>query len=250
MINLIKTPCLPKGNVKHCLIGEKYTDEIKELKELGINCLTLKQNFLLQDEINNHADILAYNFGNGQVLVNNGSIGEDILKKIGTEPIFYSSQITSPYPYDIPLNVAFTGKHIICNTKYVAKEILDSAVSGNIELIDTKQGYSKCNLCIVGENAVITEDKGLAHLLKFYQYDVLLISSGDIHLSDNHYGFMGGASCKVSADRMYFSGDLSQHIDYTKITEFLNKYNVEPIFNKSRRLTDFGGVIQLTEEIY
>lgn len=248
MINLIKTPCLPEGNVRHCLIGEKYIDEIKELKELGIECMQLKENKLIDDEINNHADIHAFSYGSGHILLNNGLIGEDELKRIGIAPVFYNKPISSPYPEDIPLNVAFTGKHIICNSKFTAKEILDFAKENDIEIIHTKQGYSKCNLCIVSDNAVITEDKGLTCLLKNYQYNVLLISSGDICLSDMHYGFIGGASCKISPDKMYFSGDLSSHTDFKRIIEFLDLYNVKPIFNKSRKLTDFGGIIQLTEE--
>lgn len=249
MIHLIKTPCLPERTVKHCLIGSKYINEIKELSSLGIECLFMKTNKLLDDEINNHVDILAFNFGNGQVLLNKDSVGEDELENLHITPIIYQNKICSPYPEDIPLNVAFTGKHIICNRKYTAKEIIDFAKSNNFEIINTRQGYSKCNLCIINENAVITEDSGLACLLKKYQYDVLLISCGDIYLSDTHYGFLGGASCKISPDTMYFSGDLSRHKDYVSIINFLNRYNVKPIYNKSRRLTDFGGIIQLTEKI-
>lgn len=250
MNNLIKTPCLPNGTVKHCLIGGKYINEINELKGLGIECLTLSPNPLLEEEINNHADILCFNFGNGQVLLNKDVTGEEELKKIGIEPVIYSNKISSPYPNDIPLNVAFSGKHIICNSNHTAKEIIDFADKNNIEILNTRQGYSKCNLCIVSDNAVITEDKGLACLLKNYQYNVLLISSGDILLSDTHYGFLGGASCKVSNDKMYFSGDLSKHKDYESIVRFLELYNIEPIYNKSRKLTDFGGIIQLTEKIH
>lgn len=249
MIRLIKTPSLPEATVKHCLIGSKYIDEIKELNNLGVECLLLKTNQLLEDEINNHADILAFNFGNGQVLLNNGSIGENDLGNLHITPIIYKNKICSPYPGDIPLNVAFTGKHIICNQLYTAKEIVDFAKCNDFEIINTSQGYSKCNLCIINENAVITEDRGLASLLKKYQYDVLLISCGDIYLSDIHYGFLGGASCMVSADTIYFSGDLSQHRDYDRIISFLNHYNIKPVYNKLRRLTDFGGIIQLTEDL-
>lgn len=245
----IKTPCLPKCDIKHCLIGERYTDEIRELNELGIKCITLNKNPLLDDEISCHADMNAFNFGNGQVLLSRGLTGESELKKIGLEPVISTSEISSPYPNDIPLNVALTGKHIICNSAYTAKEIIDFTKSNNVEIINTKQGYSKCNLCIVNENAVITEDNGLAYLLNNCQYNVLLISSGDIYLSDAHYGFLGGASCKISYDKMYFSGDLSKHRDYESIVNFLELYNVKPIYNKARRLTDFGGIIQLTEKI-
>lgn len=248
MINIIQTPILPKDSVKHCLIGEKYIDEINELTALGVQCLSLRKNNLLDEEINCHADILAFNFGNGKTLINNGAIGEEELNKIGITAVFSNNIISSPYPNDILLNVAFTGRHIICNSIYTSKDIIDYTKLNNIEIIHTKQGYSKCNLCVVSENAVITEDKGLACLLKKYQFNVLLISSGDIYLSDKHYGFIGGASCKISADKMYFSGDLSQHQDYKEIIKFLELYNVKPVYNKSRKLTDFGGIIQLTEK--
>lgn len=249
MKSLIKTPCLPSGELFECLIGESYTEEIKELREFGIKCIPLKENFLLEKEISCHADILAFNFGNGQVLLNKGSAGENELIKAGVTPVYYNKEISSPYPNDIHLNVAYTGRHIICNSKYTAREIPEFAEKNDIEIISTKQGYSKCNLCIVKENAVITEDSGLAYLLKKYQYNVLHISSGDIYLSDAHYGFLGGASCKLSPDKIYFSGDLSAHKDYERIMDFLDSFNVKPIYNKSRRLTDFGGIIQLTEKI-
>ena len=248
MTRLIKTPCLPSGVVLNCLIGECYTEEIKELTERGIECITLKKNPLLEEEISVHADILSFNFGNGQVLLNKNSIGENELKKSGIAPIYYNNQIGSPYPNDITLNVAYNGRHIICNSKYTAKEIIEFADINNIKIINTKQGYSKCNLCILNDQAVITEDSALACLLKNYQYDVLLISTGDIYLSDIHYGFLGGASCKLSEDEMYFSGDLSSHKDFERIIEFLDLYNIKPIYNKTRRLTDFGGIIQLTEK--
>lgn len=250
MSSIIKTPCLPENQVEYCLIGESYIDEINELTELGIECLTLNKNYLLDDEVSCHADMLSFNFGNGQVLINMDSIGEGELKNIGIEPVFYKNKIRSPYPEDIPLNVSFTGKHIICNSAYTAKEIIDFSNKNNIEIITTKQGYSKCNLCIVSDNAVITEDRGLACLLKNYQYHVLLISSGDIYLSDTHYGFLGGASCKIAPDKMYFSGDLNKHRDYESIVNFLNLYNVKPIYSKSRKLTDFGSIIQLTEKTH
>ena len=249
MIRPIKTPCLPSGELFQCLIGERCSEEIKELTELGVECISLRKSPLLEEEISCHADILSFNFGNGQVLLNKGAIGENELKKAGTTPIFYSEEVCSPYPNDISLNVAYTGKHIICNSKHTAREIIEFAETNNIEIINTKQGYSKCNLCIVSDNAVITEDEGLASLLNICQYNVLLISKGDICLSDAHYGFLGGASCKLSPDKMYFSGDLSSHKDYKRIVEFLDAYNVKPIYNKSRKLTDFGGIIQLTEKI-
>lgn len=248
MTELITTPNLPQNAVRDCLIGEKYTEEINELSQLGINCLRLKESPDLETEISSHADILSFNFGNGQTLINKGSIGEEDLLNIGITPIIFNRNISSPYPNDIPLNVAFIGNNLICNVKYAAKEILNFAADKSINIINTNQGYSRCNLCIINDQAVITEDKGLSFLLNFYQFDVLNVSAGDVYLSDAHHGFLGGASCKLSEEEIFFSGNIENHRDYDKIIKFLNKYHVKPIYNKNRILRDFGGIIQLTEE--
>lgn len=248
MIKLISTPNLPISKVKHCLIGEKNADEISELSDLGVICIGLKENSELENEINSHADILSFNFGSGQVLVNKESIGEGELEKAGINRVLYSGSISSPYPKDVSLNVAFIGKNIICNIKHTDRRIIEFAKKRNFNLIDTNQGYARCNICIVTENAVITEDSGLETLLKKYQIDVLKISYGDVNLSEKHYGFLGGASCKISKEAIYFSGNLEMHSDYDKIIKFLNKHHIKPIYNRNRNLRDFGGIIQLTEE--
>ena len=71
------------------------------------------------------------------------------------------------------------------------------------------------------------------------------ISKGHIYLSDSHYGFIGGASGKLSDNEIYFSGDISSHPDYDIITDFLDKYHIKPVFNRNRRLNDFGGFIKV-----
>ncbi len=245
---IVQAPNLPHNQLKHCLIGSKYTEEISELQRLGVTCIPLVKNTALDNEINNHADILCCNLGNGEILVNHNSIGESKLKEIGYMPIFINN-IKSPYPYDISINCAVICNKFICNKAHTNAYIKEFIAKNNCDLIHTNQGYSRCNLCIVNANAIITEDSGLASLLKKYQFDVLEITAGDVYLSDKHYGFLGGATGKLSESEIYFSGDLSAHKDYNQIIAFLNKHNVKAVFNKNRKLSDFGGFIQLTEKV-
>lgn len=248
---LIKNPNLPQKRLVHCLVGKNNTDEIKELSELGVKCITLNPKLDLDAEISNHADIYAFNCGDGKIL-----IATDFTRKAGENcelpsELFsfsaVSSNIRSPYPEDVALNAALLQNKLFCNTKYVAPEILSYAKVKAISVIHTNQGYSRCSMCIVSENAVITEDCGLAKLLKKYQIDVLTVRQGDVKLSEKHSGFLGGASAKLSKDIIYFGGNLKEHRDYTEIAAFLNKHHVKPVFNTNRTLTDFGGIIQLTE---
>ena len=229
---------------KRCLIGSKYTEEIKELNDLGIETILLPLNKNLDEEINNHADILSFKLNNDKLIIDSNAVGE-INSKLKEYECIACCNISSPYPADVKLNIAKIGNRIICNTKYVSEIVMQYAEKNNQEIVHTAQGYTKCSLCILSDNAVITEDVSLSSLLKKYQIDVLTIKPGYVTLSDKHFGFIGGAACMISDKEMYFSGNISLHPDYCKIIEFLNKYGVKPVFNKNRVLRDFGGLIML-----
>lgn len=241
---IMNTPLLPNNRIKSCIIGERYYNEIKELTHLGINCITIPENKSLHNEISCHADILAFNCGNSQILAEKTIAGE-LQGKITGYDVISVDEITSPYPNDIGLNVFFDGKRLFGNSKFIKREIIDFCNENNIEIIHTNQGYTKCSICAVSDNAVITEDDGLAYLLKNYQYDVLKIEKGFVALSDEHYGFIGGASALISDKEIYVSGDISKHPNYREIKTFTDKYNISLIYNKNRPLTDFGGIINI-----
>lgn len=144
------------------------------------------------------------------------------------------------------LNCALIGKRLLCNEKYLAPEIRAFCETENIQILHTNQGYSKCSVCILDDNAVITDCSSIACLLKNCQIDVLEVKPGYVVLSDKHYGFIGGASGKLNEHQIYFSGDISKHPDFEAINRFLKKHGFEPVFNKNRPLNDFGGFINLS----
>lgn len=230
--------------IKKCLIGAKYTEEAQEFKELGIDVITLPLSPLLDEEINNHADMLSFNCNN-EFLIADKHIKGELDRLLPGVKTVECNDIASPYPNDVRLNATLLGNRLICNKQYTSKELLQWAQNNSIEVISTKQGYCKCNLCVLNNSAVITEDDSLAYLLKIYQINVLKISKGYVSLSDKHYGFIGGASAKISETEIYFSGDLSTHPDYDEMCEFMNQYNISPIFNKNRKLNDFGGIVSI-----
>ncbi len=230
--------------IKKCLIGAKYTEETNELNKLGIETVAIPESPDLDEEINNHADILAFKLSDKKLIISSSIIGE-LTDKLKGYDLFSCNDIHSPYPSDVKLNCALIGNYFVCNTSTVSPILLDWAKKQNYTIISTKQGYTKCNLCILNNTAVITEDKGLSSLLKKYQIDVLEIHPGYINLSEKHYGFIGGASMRISDTEIYFSGDISLHPDFNEIIYFLNKYNFNAIYNSNRPLRDFGGFIPI-----
>ena len=244
LLSNMNTPFLPKNRISSCIIGECYYNEINELTDLGINCITFPKNPKLDDEVSCHGDINVFNCGNGDIIAESNIAGE--LQRILTDyNVIPAGEIRSPYPEDICLNAYLDTKRLFCNSKYLNPQLKRFCDENNIEIIHTNQGYTKCSICAVSDNAVITEDDGLPSLLKICQYNVLKISKGFVGLSDRHYGFIGGATAKISDSELYVSGDVSAHPDYSLIKAFCDNYGVSLIFNKNRPLTDFGGLISI-----
>ncbi len=241
---IMKTPILPETRIKACIIGEGNYNEINELTDLGIKCITFSKSSVLDNEISGHADIIIFNCGNGNILAQSSVAGE-LQSKLTNYNVIPVNGIQSPYPKDIGLNALFDGRRLFCNSKYVNEELKSFCIENNIEIIHTNQGYTKCSVCAVSNNAIITEDDGLASLLKNYQFDVLKLKKGFVGLSDRHYGFIGGAAAKISDTELYLSGDISSHLDYVEFKEFCNKYGISLIYNKNRPLNDFGGIISV-----
>lgn len=152
------------------------------------------------------------------------------------------TNLNEKYPDNVAYNVCILGNKIICNIKTADSKLLYLARQ-KYDIINVNQGYSKCSVCIVNDNAVITSDKGIALSLIKENIDVLLISEGHIALPGFNYGFIGGCSGKLAPDILYFNGDLSKHPDYIKITEFTKKHNCQCVFDSSFELTDIGSIL-------
>lgn len=151
----------------------------------------------------------------------------------------------STYPDSCAYNVAKLGKKVIGNLSYTDKKIIELYASMDVEFINVKQGYTKCNLCIVSENAVITEDEGLLKALSPYGIEVLKITPGSIRLKGFDYGFIGGASGFIAPGKLAFTGDITTHPEYKTIKSFINSHSVDIIKLSSTKVDDFGSILYL-----
>lgn len=215
--------------------------------ELAVKVVEPTQNELLDAPVCQHADILANYVGNNTVLVDYRQ--KDLLEFIEQSGgvVKTINNIQSPYPNDCLLNFADIGDYIICNKSIFPQEILEFLPQKQI--VDVKQGYSKCSVCIVKRNTIITDDISIYNAVS--QYDnikSLLVEKGRVHIEKYNYGFIGGCCGLIAQDLLLFNGDLSTHTDFDKIKNFLYDYGVSYIDIKGKPLTDIGSIIPITEK--
>ncbi len=175
-----------------------------------------------------HADIFCCRMGAGessQIFVGN------------------TSEIGYNYPENIKFNAVCLDKYFIHNLKYTSFALLDEAQRLGLELINVKQGYTKCNMVVVDGHSVITSDEGIFNTLSRYSdIDILKIRQGFVKLSGFEYGFLGGASGRVG-NEIIFNGNLSAHPDFTEICKFITSHHLTVKYFAEYELEDIGSII-------
>ena len=240
----VLSPNLPKNQVKSVAINYNAKETKIALNKLGIDCIEICPNSNIISSVSSHPDIRIMHYWNN-ILYCDNSINTalddfSLIRRIGEE-------LQEKYPYDVKLNCVRINDKLICNKNTISREILEQAERDNLKIINTKQGYTKCSICVVDENCIITDDESIYKSTQNYFDDVLLISKGSIKLEGMNYGFIGGATGKLNKNVLAFNGRLDSHPDSNGIIDILSKYNVKPIELINNRLTDIGSIIPLTE---
>ena len=163
---------------------------------------------------------------------------EGITHGLNIDAVTVKSPVSCVYPRDIGLNAAVVGDYLICNVKYTDETVLEHAD----KIIDVKQGYAKCSVCMVDENSIITSDAGIYSAAKKNNIEVLLISKGHITLDGYNYGFIGGCSGLISKNKLAFTGSIAVHPDYEKIKKFCEGRGVEIVSLSNEKLYDYGSM--------
>ena len=242
----LENPYLPNNKVTTVFANINDIALKKLFDELAIKVVNVTENQLLDTPVSKHADILANYVGKSTFLVDKNQIElcQFIENNVGKSLII--EDIKSPYPNDCLLNFADIGNYIICNKSILTEEIIE--ILPKKEIIDVKQGYSKCSVCICKQNTIITDDISIHNAVS--QYDnikSLLVEKGSVHINKYDYGFIGGCCGLIDNDTLLFNGDLSTHTDFDKIRKFLYDNGVNYIDIKGKPLTDIGSIIPIKE---
>ncbi len=241
-------PNIPQNKVK-TVFAYCDDDKLKNIfEQLSIKVIEPIRNYKLDAPIGLHADVLANYIGNSKFFVDKNQ--SDLIKFLynNIANVNIVDNVKSPYPQDCLLNFVDIGDYIICNRKIIPNAILEKI--SNKCIIDVSQGYSKCSVCVVKKNVIITDDISIYNAVsKYKEITSLYVEKGDVKIEKFDYGFIGGCCGLIDKDLLLFNGDLSLHTNYKEIADFLKKSNVKFIDIKGKPLTDIGSILPITEEV-
>ena len=246
MLRFIEKPHLPQGAVRHIIIGEKYQKCLeKSLIEHNLTPIWLKNNDFVDERLSGHCDLMAAHLGGKTVVTSEFLNDSHIFGNLCVEQLTIQNPTDKLYPMDAGLNFCIVGDKL----EYNPKTACESAVSLlKCEKIPCKQGYTKCSICVVDENSIITADSKIAQSAAAHGIDALLVDKRLSALDGFDYGFIGGASFKIGKNKLAFTGNINNVTERERIESFLNKRGIEAVYLTSNGLFDIGSAIPLTEE--
>ncbi len=216
------------------------------LENYGITPISMQPADYLSEGVASHPDMLLF-IGFGRLFCHKRyyksykGLIDLIISISGLELTLSDEKTGEKYPLDVLFNACLLNNRLICNEKTVSRLILDEAKERGIEIINVPQGYTKCSVCPVGENAIITSDKAIADACRTHGIDVLLICEGNISLPPYSYGFIGGTSGYCDG-KVYFCGSLSAHPDGEKIKKFCTEHGAVVLELSNESLQDLGTI--------
>lgn len=237
---------------KKVIIGEKYSHLLKEpLEKLGLDPMFIPDNGFVDPRLSGHADLSVLHLGGNQLWLAPYLRGSDFSSRLSTMglALHYPDILQSAvYPGDAQMNVCICGKFAICSVSVVPKEIVDLLTTSGLKIINCRQGYAKCSVCVVDAGSIITADRGIEAAARKAGLETLMIEPSYIALDGFPHGFIGGSAFKISRSKLAFTGVLDGHKNKNQILSFLDRHQVEPIYLTEMPIFDIGSAIPLMEK--
>ena len=227
----------------------------KNLKKLG-NVIFINPNSVTYNSISSHPDIFFFQKDDALIYAPNAPkriIKE--LKKRKIKLIEGKKEVGKKYPETVPYNAVGIGNLLIHNLKHTDETILSSYENH----INVNQGYTRCNLLALNENAFITSDVGIFNAVNSQQTTdnslyphkslvetygrtyVLYIDPKQIKLEGQKNGFFPGC-CGVWKNNLIVCGSTKNLKEKAELDKFLKYNNFNLIELYDGELIDVGSI--------
>ncbi len=234
------------GKERYAIIDERLPRGCQDgLLRAGFDIIALPSDPALSRPVSAHPDMLihlgdrifcrrAY-YGLARDALDRISRLSGLAVELSDEPVSYD------YPSDVLFNALRIGGRLFGRLDAMSRHLISYADRAGLTLVNTRQGYAKCAVCVVSDSAAVTADRGMAKALTASGIDVLLIESGHVVLPELDSGFIGGAS-GACGERVFFCGSLDTHPDGERIADFCKKHGKTAISLSNEPLFDAGSL--------
>ncbi len=225
-----------------------YKKTIENLISKGYQVILTYPFFKGKSSISSHADLQVFPFEEFVVVAPNISLKtlKPILRLYNKNNLLFGKNfLKDKYPFDVSYNAIVVNKYIFGNRKYIDPIIIDISKRKNISFVHVNQGYVRCTTLPVGENTLITHDKGILKKAKKLGINTLYLDPGYVKLEEYSYGFLPGA-VGIDNNIIYINGDIDLYPYRHKLQKFLEKNEIKiKSLSPGNEVEDIGSILFL-----
>ncbi|MCF0137485.1 MAG: hypothetical protein HUJ66_03870 [Oscillospiraceae bacterium] len=231
------------------IIGKKYRNCLENaLNKHNISLICSPDNIYSDERLSGHIDLIMTHMGKNRIYAAEFLHDSELIHKLSDRGFkfefeFIANPVNKHYPNDAVMNVCIIGDCVICNLKSADKRLIEGR-----KIIRCNQGYTKCSVLVVNENSLITSDKMIADKSAHNGLEVLLIDDSFVRLDGFNKGFIGGASFKISKNKIAFTGRISDKNSEMLIERFLIERGISAVYLTDEEIFDIGSAMPIIEE--
>ena len=244
----VHKPNLPHNKVTCVLVDYRICAESeKTLANMGIKVLKTAKLNSLYESVNGHPDMQIHH------IYDNIFVCENTLtqyyKNLLPDAIIVSgnTRLMSNYPYDIAYNGAKIGNYFFHYLNYTDSKIIEYYKTNGEKLINVKQGYTKCSVAVINENAIITSDIKIAQNARNVGIDALFYENDQIILKGQNCGFFGGICGKIDKNTLVMNGNIDKLRNSKSLLKFCQKYEVTIKSLNNKIPEDIGSILPIKQ---
>ena len=175
--------------MKFCIVDGRISVALEaELLRHGFHSVKLPKNTRLSAAVASHTDMLILRIGKelfstAEYCEENEELFLSLRKLLPSYTLrFTADEQGAEYPRDVALNALVLGKNIFARESSLSALVKERSESLGYRIINVNQGYPACTVLKLNDEAVITADCGIEHVLKEHGARVTLIDKGNISL--------------------------------------------------------------------
>lgn len=248
MSKFIKIPNIPKNKVSCVIVDYRINqDSEKTLIDNGIKVIKTAKLNNLYEAVDGHPDMQIHHIGDDLFVCEKTLV--DYYKKQLPDANIVSgnSTLKNKYPCDIAYNACRIGDYLFHNLSFTDSKLLEYYKRNGVKLINVKQGYAKCSVCILNKNAIITSDIKIAELAQNSGIDAMFFNSNEITLKGLNYGFIGGICGMISKNTLAINGDVKKLTNYQSLLDFCQTYQTNVLRLNDLVPEDIGSILPIKE---
>ena len=243
----LKTPNIPTNEVSCVIVDYRINKKSEDfLKNHGITVLKTAKLNTLYESVDGHPDMQIHHLGDN-LFVCEGTLLSYYQNLIPDAKLIPGAKVSNKYPYDIALNACRAGDFLFHYFDFTDYNILEYYKTKSVKLINVKQGYSKCSICIINEKAIITSDVKIAEKANKNGLDALFYDSNQIMLKNLPKGFIGGISGLINKNTLAINGNIEKLDENKRLLDFCQRYEVNIISLSDEIPEDIGSILPIKQ---